>query len=52
MAALIQRQTTGLGQKIDCSLLASQVFNVVCYDYRILNLFKYFVKLINKQCLS
>lgn len=34
MAALIQRQTTGLGQKIDCSLLASQVFNVVCY-YRI-----------------
>ena len=26
MAALIQRQTTGLGQKIDCSLLASQVF--------------------------
>jgi len=31
MAALIQRQTTGLGQKIDCSLLASQVFNVVCY---------------------
>lgn len=29
MAALIQRQTTGLGQKIDCSLLASQVFTVV-----------------------
>ena len=32
MAALIQRQTTGLGQKIDCSLLASQVFNVLCYN--------------------
>lgn len=25
MAALLQRQTTGLGQKIDCSLLASQI---------------------------
>ena len=31
MAALIQRQATGLGQKIDCSLLASQVLNVLCY---------------------
>lgn len=25
MAALLQKQTTGLGQKIDCSLLASQI---------------------------
>ena len=31
MAALIQRQTTGLGQKIDCSLLASQVDYDYCY---------------------
>lgn len=37
MAALIQRQKSGRGQKVDCSLLASQVFPVsmdslfICY---------------------
>ena len=54
MAALIQRQTTGLGQKIDCSLLASQVFIVVCYylinDY--INCLVFYIKVhlkINQQ---